>query len=379
MNNQDAVQANLALRSILLQTGIRNRKNIGTFVGAIGQTQRIKLLNVGITTSLDLVVTLAVTIAVAIAVPSAKAPWNLINKIKITDYDQTDRIQLSGQQLYILNSVRRRQPFGFLNQPVGGTGIVTNPSTPTAIGNGVIQFYISVPIALNDNQWDGLAQDLTGAIYSQTGVGEFYLTIDWNPTLVSNGVIDAVYAGAGTTTVIVNAGVNAGPQVTVFQNYILPQPVQGMKNLPIPLIDIMSVYELNGNLKTNDNFAINQERLINLPNVRRVLGVYLNFVNNNAYSATDLTLLRYIVNGNNVMKEWTQFAQIVEQRLVCEGDLCAGCYFWSFRDHPIETAIYGNVQLGMTPNALAGVYYAEIGYESVYTKGSALPGQYQAA
>lgn len=372
------MQNNLQARALLLQTGIRQRKNLGVTTGALGQTSRIKLFNVGILTSIRLYVTCPITIGVAVATLSQRGPWNLISRVRVTDYDGTDRVNVSGLQMYIMDSVRNGEAYGWNNNQaaVAGAGIVSNPSAPTAVGNGTISFYLDVPLALNDNRRDGLMQDLTGAIYAQTGVGELYLSIDWNNLLYGNANIEAVYSGAGTTTVALN-GV-AGPSVQVWQNYIMPQPVNNQGQLPIPGIDLTSVYELNGNLRSTDNLAANTEKLMSYPNVRRVLGAYFNFINNGAMSATDVTGFRLIVNGNNILEEYTQIAQQLEQRIALSGDLGAGIYFWQYRDHPVETAIFGNVQLGITPNAVAGNSYVEIAYESTYTKGTALPGLQQA-
>lgn len=372
------IQRNLMLRTALLQTGVPQRKSLGTTTApALGSTTRIKLFNVGILTSLIIQVVCPVTIGVAVAAISSRGPWNLISRIRLSDYDGTDRLNLSGFQLYILNCIRRRQAYGWANQVAASAGVISNPSIPTAVANGTISFFLEVPVCINDNRWDGLNQDLTGAIYAQTGVGELYLTIDWNSSLYTNGAIDSVYSGAATTTVALN-GVT-GPAVTVWQNYIFPQSL-GKSGIPLPYIDLSSVYEVAGNIRSTDNIATNSEKLINFPNLRKVLGAYINFVNNGAVSSTDLSLLRTIVNGNNILNEQSQALQIIQQRLITEGDICAGgAYWWNFRDRPIETALFGNVQLGITPNVVAGTCFFEQCFESVYTKGAALPGMVQSS
>lgn len=373
------VQKNLMLRTALLQTGVPQRKNLGTTVGVLGQSSRIKLFNVGILTSLRILVSVPITIGTATAVPSVRGPWNLIQRLRLSDYDGTDRVNLSGFQLYELDSVRRRQAYGYNNQnQVSAAGIIVNPNVPTAVGSATLSFVLEVPVCVNDNRADGLNQDLTGAIYAQTGVGELYLTIDWNPNLYVNGSIDAVYSGAPTTTVVLN-GV-AGPSVTVYQNFIFPQTLQG-GGVPLPVIDLSSVYELAGNIRSADNLAQNSEKLLNFPNLRRVLGAYFNFVNNGTVSSTDVSNLRVIVNGNNILYEANQTLQIIDQRLYCEGDIVLGGFYWlSFRDRPIETALFGNVQFGLTPNAvITGVAFIEQLFESVYTKGAALPGMQQSS
>ena len=374
-NAMTDARQNMYLRTALLQTGLTQRKNLITQLGALGQTSRIKLFNVGILTSLRMYVTCPITIGTAIAVPSARAPWNLLNRVRVQDYDGTDRVNLSGFQLYVLNCIRRRQPFGWNNQQaaVAGAGVVTNPSIPTAVGSAVLSFWLEVPICINDNPWDGLNQDLTGAIYAQTGVGELYLVIEWNSLLYQNGNIDAVYSGAPTTTVVLN-GVT-GPTVQVFQNYIFPQKVGN--GVPLPPIDLSSVYELAGAIRSTDNIAVNSEKLISFPNLRRVIGAYVNWYDNNTVSATNLNLLRILVNASSTMYENSQFAQVIEQRLILEGDIGASIYFWNFRNKPIETAIFGNVQLGITPNAVVSNPFAEFMFESIYTKGAALPGMIQ--
>lgn len=366
--NQQLMQ-NLQLRSALLASAPRMRKKLGTFSTATaGDTTRIKLFNVGIITRLLVLVEVNVTIGTAVGVASARAPYNLINRIRLTDFDGTDRLNMTGFQLFCLNSVRQRAPYGINNE--GLTAVATLPDQPLAVGAQTIRFLLEVPVAYNPES------DLRGAILAQTAVGEMFLNIDWNGTLYANGGIDAVYSGGATTTVVL-AG--TGYSATVFQEYLLPQSLGGQ--VPLPMLDLMTVYELAGNLRATDNIAAAQERLINYPNVRSVIGAYVNYVNNNAMADTDLTSMRVIANGNNVLREYSRVDKIHEQRLFLNGDLKEGAWWELSRDKPIETALYGNVQIGFTPAAYTGGAgtYLEIGFESFYTKGAALPGLTQAA
>src|SRR4051812_11399791 len=134
-NQQSDINAvagqNAAMRAALLATAPRMRKNLGSSGSTTGQNTRVKLFNVGVITKLQLYVTCAVTIGTAIAVPSAKAPYNLISRVRVTDFDGTDRINFSGLQLFILNCVRTRSVFGLHNST--NTAVFTNPSVPTAV------------------------------------------------------------------------------------------------------------------------------------------------------------------------------------------------------------------------------------------------------
>jgi hypothetical protein len=369
---QQAFAQNAAMRNALLASAPRMRKDLGVTVGTIAGTTRIPIYNVGIITALQIAVTCPISIAVAIAVPSPRAPYNLISRIRLTDYDGTDRISWSGFQLFVIDSVRMRIPTGINNQgpivTVGGSsvlgGIISNPNTPTAIGNGILSFLLDIPVAYDPES------DLRGAILAQTAIGQMQLTIDWAPTLYGNGNLDAVYFGAPTSTVALN-GVT-GPSVQVWQEYLMPQTVQNI--LPIPGIDLQTVYELAGNIRDTANLAVNAEKLLSYPNVRSVIGAYACYMNGTVMLATDVTKFRIIANGNNILRDQTLFSQQVAQRNYLEGDIAFATYFNLHRAKPIETALFGNVQWGITPGVVNANALLEIGYESFYTKGSALPG-----
>lgn len=376
-NAATAIQQNNQLRALLLGSAPAMRKKLGTFTGGtLGGSTRVKLFNVGITTRILLDVTATVDIGTASATPSPKAPFNLINRVKLTDFDGTDRINASGYQLYVLNSVRRRMNYGYNNG--AATAVLSNPATPTAVGNTqTLRFQIEVPLAFDP------MSDLRGALLTQTAVGEAQINIDWNNVLLQNGNADAVYQGGGTSTAALSAGTSIS--VTVFQEYLLPQPLaNGL--VPIPTLDVLTVYEFAGALRSTDNLAANQEKLVNYPNLRSVIGCYVNFVNNGVMNAapTDIASIRLIANGNNVFREYGPTDKLFEQRIamVDGSDLRPGTYFELHRQKPIETALFGNIQLGVTPSAVNGSSANtnfEIGFESFFTKNSTLPGLSQSA
>lgn len=368
-----AAQNNVGMRAALLSSAPRMRKNLVTQQSQSGQTSRIKLFNVGVLTKLQLYVTAAVTIGTATAVPSTKAPWNLIQRIRLSDYDGTDRINISGFQLFILNCVRSRDNFGYHNS-AGVVATFTNPVVPTAVGNGTVSFFIDVPVAYDTENVVVQLQDLRGAILSQTAVGEMYLSIDWIPSYYGNGDVDSLYQGAATTTVIANGANNIN--VTVWQEYLLPQAIGGNGLIPLPGIDLMTVYELAGNVRSSDNLAIGTEKLLNYPNVRSVVGGYFNYVQGGTQTQGKINNFRLIANGNNILRDHTELSQLFMQRNYMQSamDTVPGAYWISHRDKPIETALFGNVQMGVTPNTVGANPYIELMWESFYTKGQALPG-----
>jgi len=376
-NAMVAAQQNAAMRAALLATAPRMRKNVATVNGQAGQTSRIKLFNVGVITKLQLYITAAITIGTAVATPSTKAPYNLISRLRLTDYDGTDRINISGFQLFMINNVRMRSLFGLHNTPAVAP-VFNNPQVPTAVGAGTVSFFMDIPLAFDTDNVVPQLQDLRGAVLAQTAVGEMYLAIDWIPSYYGNGDVDSLYSGAATTTVVANGTNNI--TCTLWQEYLLPQAVGAQGEIPLPGIDLMTVYELNGNVRSSDNLAVNTEKLISYPNVRSVIGAYFNYVQAGTQTQGKLNSFRLIANGNNVLLDHSELSQLFYQRdyMLCNMDTVPGAYFRPHREKPIETALFGNVQMGITPNAVGANAYIEIAFESFYTKGQALPGLNQA-
>jgi hypothetical protein len=99
-----------------------------------------------------------------------------------------------------------------------------------------------------------------------------------------------------------------------------------------------------------------------------------------ANANADIKQFRIIANGNNVLWDNTADGQLFEQRVYNGGDIRPGTYFWNSRNKPVETAMYGNVQIGITPLVVTvGNTYMAIAFESFYTKGATLPGLSQAS
>jgi hypothetical protein len=373
--DEAAINMNLRMRQMLLGSSPRENVNLNTYNTGLGGTIRIKANNVGVGTKFLLYVTAAVTIGTATAVPSAKAPYNLISRIRFTDYDGTDRFNISGFQLFVLNCVRRRSFYGYNNE--AATAVLANPVVPTAVGAGVVSFFIEVPLAFDVDNPVVMAQDLRGAMMMQTAVGEAYLNIDFTNSLYTNVDVDSLYAGAGTTTVALTTALGIG--VTCWQEFIMPQAIGPNGEIPIPMIDINTVYEFVGNIRSSDNLAANAQRLFPYPNLRSVIGSYFNFVSG-AVLANTVTGLKLIVNANNIIMDDSRDSRWFKQRLFLNGtDIAPGVFFYPHRDRPVETWLFGNYQMGFTPSAVGTNPYVESGFESFYTKGAALPGVPQAS
>lgn len=371
-------QQNAMMRQMLMQSSPLMVKKVGTFTGTLGGNTRVKLFNVGLITRLMLKVTVNTTIGTATATLGPKGLNALLSRVKLVDFDGSDRVNATGFQLYQRNSLRRRKTstFGYANvmsnvsNNAATTAVAPGETFPIvngAVGTNNQVAFVEVPVCR-----DVEAGDLRGIILAQTTVGELSLSIDWASAAFANGDDDRVFNGAATTTVAVNS-----ISVDVYQEYFLPQAIQGI--VPIPQIDTMTVYELSGGVRTSDNIAAGTEKLLSLPNVRQIHGVYASYLNNSRLGgsafANDMSQIRLIANGNNVLREYEILMQYQEQRQYLGADLPRGTYFMDFSTSPLQTNLYGNIQMGFTP---AGTVTAganiEVMYESCYVKGQALSG-----
>lgn len=382
---QDIIVQNAQMRGALLALSPRMRKNLGNFSGGVlGGTSRIKIFNVGIITELRVRHLSALDLGAGVATPSPQAPFNIVSKYRLTDFDGTDRVNVPGYALWLMNSARNKTAWGYHNFGASSGGAVSpDPVVPTlaAAANQTFSSWNTIPLAYDKEE------DLRGAILAQTALGEMYLNIDWNNSLFGSGLADSLYNG-GTASAIVNAGNSL--QAQVWQDFLLPQSVGGAS--PLPQLDLLTVYELNS-LRSSDNIAIGQEKLVNYPNVRQVWGSYIWYVNNGVMTpvttavggviTNDMSQFRIIANGNNVLYDNSMLGQLFEQRqfMFADNDLRPSSYFFDHRKRPIETSVYGNVQLGLTPSAYtaSGNTYFGVAFESMYTKGSVLPGLSQAS
>lgn len=367
----DYAANNLRMREALVATSYRATKRLGTFTATtLGETIRVKLYNVGITTRLLARVRGRVDVDVA-AVAHAWAPHTFLSRINLTDYSNQDRVKCSGIDLYSINSVRRRSPWGLNNE--AAAAVFTNPTAmPTAVGdNQEFEYWLEVPLAYDE-------EDLRGMMLSQTSVGDAYLNLTVNPTALTVANVDNLYL-SGTVTVPASGSLCT---VEVWQDYIYPQNVQY-----IPPLDVATVYELEGALVSSDNLTVGGEKLISIPNVRSVIGTHLGYVFNNtvavaqtaAANTTDITQWRLIANGTNILQDESDRARMMQMRMWLNSDLMRGRYFWQYRSRPIETALLGNVQIGLTPANADANSRVHVCHESFFVSGLALPGIPQSA
>jgi len=364
-------QQNAMARAMLLQTGVPMVKQLQPVVGALGGSMQIPLQRMGILTGVTLDVSLPVTVATAALVQSMFGPYNLLNKIKYTDFSGTDRVNTSGYALWALECARKGDLLGnaIAASQLSGMGVQdTNIlNFPTAIGAQNINFQIYVPIAYD------MHNDLRGAVLAQTTLGDHYITLQIANSLLAaaNGDNYVSPYAVGTT------GTGAGGSVTViaYQHYIQPQ--SNDPNL-LPLIDLSTVYGIDGNYIDTSNIAAGMPRYLNYPNNQAVLSALYVFDNGGigTLNGTDITKISLIANSNTVFREYSPRILRGQMRDAIGSDLAPGTYYLGSRRQPILTQLFGNVQAKFDIASVAGAGPVQFisQYESFYPSGSPLPG-----
>lgn len=371
MNGQQLspLQLNMLARQNLLATGIAMVKKLQPVNGALGSQLKIPLLRMGIMTGVLLHFTVPVSIATAPAVASPVAPFNIAQLVTYNDFAGTQRTRTNGFQLFAAQSMKQGDILSAApNQAyAGGNGPTFNYDTnilqqPVAVGDGNIRFSLYVPMA-NDP-----SSDLTGAVLTQTNVGEHFIDVQLANSLVNADPWLAPYVSGDVTA-------NGNVVVEAFQMYIQPQNM-GAENLPV--IDLSTVYGFEGAYQTTANIGAGQETFVNYPNNRSVLSTLITFENGNAFTANgeDVTSITLLANSNTNFREMTPRFLREQMRNIVNADLPAGTYYIGSRRQPILTQLYANVQARFLIASVqpTGVKQLNSQFEVMYPSGSPLPG-----
>ena len=376
MNSQPSAatiaQQNYMNRQNLIQTGLHMVKQLQPVTtNALGGTIKIPLERMGIMTGIMLDISVPVTPAAGGGTPSPFGPYNFVNNITYTDYAGLQRIITSGYQLHLLNSIRGSR---FVNNSRTG-GILTVAETnldtnilsfPTAAAAATMSFSIYVPIAYD------AASDLRGAVLSQTIYGDHYVTLTIPQILVGTDPLMFPYQGANAVPL------TAGQNITVqaYQHYIMPQ--QGVANLP--MIDLSTIYAIEGNYSYSANIVAGQAKYLNWPNNRAIMSamhIFDQAATGGTLNGTDINRIVLLGNSNTNIREMSPRYLRNKQRFELGADAPNGAYWISSRTQPITTQLYGNVQTRFDiATAGAGSYFLSQ-FESTYMSGTPLPGVIQ--
>jgi len=371
-NDISPAQQNFLARQNLLATGIPMIKRLQPQQAGLGQQVKIPLLRMGIMTGVLVQFRVPVTVANNNAIPSPFGPWNLVQQIAYNDFAGVQRTRTHGFQLWAAQSFKQGDAVSAIpassisSGATPGLNYNTNIlAQPTATGDGEIYFSLYVPMAYDPNS------DLTGAVLTQTNVGEHYITLQLANAIQGSDPWACPYL-SGDATVTLTTGENI--TIETYQYYVQPQNM-GAENLP--LLDLSTVYGFEGGYQLSANIASGQSTFINFPNNRSILSTLITFENGGAVdpNGDDISQITLVANSNTNFREMSPRLVRETMRNIANCDVAGGTYYIASRRQPVLTQLYANVQAKIDViTAQAGITQFISQFEVQYPSGAPLPG-----
>lgn len=360
-------QMNAFFRSLILNGGVYNGISYPKSVDmwqqlspilpaalAPGSVMTIQIRNVGLVKRLVLEIDGTVTAgstSTQTLTPLGLA--NLISNITFIDLGNNTRINSTGWHLNLVSTVKRRRVYGaaYTSDTPNGYGNVNNrtmfaPATIAATVATPVRFMLEVPFCK-----DGM--DLRGAIYADVTNAVMQVQVTLNPGMFVTSAQDptlAVYQSAGTDlATLSNVSIQAN------QNYLDQLPRDPKTGGPLlPSLDIGTAYLLNN---TAGGLPVaNQDNGTAFVNNRQYESVAWIFDNNGTLNinGSDLNYVAITsANFTNILRVDGQMLCLMERDVIGD-DFPKGTHYLDFRNRPIDTDQYGNMQIIINPSSVGG-------------------------
>jgi hypothetical protein len=300
-------------------------------------------------------------------------PAHALSQVIFNDLQNNTRIQTPGWHLHMINSIKTRRPFGTsfvrttgFDSPInwGSNWLqqISAPATIPAGQPGTIVMWYYVPLAYSDVDW-------RGAVYLNVinATAQLILSFPGNGGVTQNGITIAVQQGADSTLAMY-VGNTAGQSVslvtatsatiTVHQVYMDQLP-SGPQGIILPPLDVSTIYELKQTTLTA--VVPGQDFPYQYPNYRDIVSTVAVFVNDPHAGGRGVggDINYWELLSANFTAIWKKPPALValENRQYLGMDPPPGAYYFSYREKPISTNQYGNMQLVLNAQtALAGAY-----------------------
>ena len=336
-------QMNMAARTAVLGSSVNMTQQVyqTTLSGTVsGQIVNIPLRNVGLLKRLWVEVSFTIVQAASETLSLTKlGPANIFSNVTYTDLSNQQRINTTSAHLHLLSTLKRQFAFGaaFTNDsPVAigsNVAVMIATASVTSVAKTVRMFF-EVPISYTD-------LDLRGAVYSNVVNATQQLSLTVNPSLVIASTGDpgtAVYQSSTT-----DLGTVSSFQVTLYQNYLDQLPM-GQNGPVLPLMDLSTAYLLNNTVASA--ISVNQDFPVSFANFRNFNSIIVGYDNGKTYNAaTDVSRWKLQSANYTNIEDQDPYLVCLKTRNKISDDLPPGWYAFDYRDRPISTQQYGNMQL----------------------------------
>jgi hypothetical protein len=319
-----------------------------------GSVITIQLRNVGLVKRLVVEFSATITAgATSAQALTALGLANFISNVTFIDLGNNTRINSTGWHLNLVSSVKRRRVFAaaYTNDSPNGYAAVNNRvmyAPPTLAANAAtpVRFMLEIPFVKNNH-------DLRGAIFADVTNAVMSVQITLNPQMFVSTTADptlAVYQSAGADLASLSA-----VAVQCNQNYLDQLPRNPQTAAPIlPALDLGTAYLLNntaGGLP-----VINQDNGFAFVNARSYESVAFIYDNNGTLNVngTDLNYVQVTSANFTQILRFDGMMLITTERDILGNDFPRGTHYLDFRHRPINTDMYGNMQLVLNPSSVLG-------------------------
>lgn len=280
---------------------------------------------------------------------------NFFSQVVFTDLSNQQRISTTGWHLQAVASAKRRRPYASaaaldepdsftaptrLSNPFGygnTTSVVSLPATISAATN--FRLFFEVPLAYTDH-------DLRGSVYGNVTNATMNLQLTVNPQLFTvpgaRNVQRGMYSTAGAITLTTFT-------VAVYQNFLDQLPIAQQGGPVLPLLDLSTAYLLNNTAVTGN--ALNQDNPIPYANFRDFMSTTVIYDDPAEFDNTTSAITYWALqsaNYTNIFKTDAPTNYLIS-RLCIGDDFPLGMYYFDYRNKPVSTIQYGNMQLLANP------------------------------
>ncbi len=363
-------QMNMAARNIVLSAGVERLQQIytGSVAPATSGPINIAPRNVGLIRGFLVCVEGSINVDGTDTDTASLAPFgvaNALSNIQFQDLNNITRINCPGWLLALINSAKQPMVFGGAyapNVPIGygnNFDVMVGPSTIADTVTSAVKMYYYVPLAYTK-------LDLRGAMYAGVVNANAQLSLTVNPTPgvdATDRTLAMYYGSDGITW-------SGNVTVTVWQDYIDQLPI-GQNGQPIlPMGDLSLTYQIMQT--TLSGMVENQDFGVPFANYRSFISATVVLDNgvtpflNNGDEVNYFSL--EAANSSLIFKYGPEEAALIGGRNIFMADVPLGTYHFSFRNKPITTQNFGNMQLNVNPNSnINAAASLLVGYEQFAT------------
>lgn len=291
--------------------------------------------------------------AAGVIAQSPRAPYNVFKQVAFEDYLGITRISCGGYSLY-KREIGTKYAFDPSDPEITESYSNTLNQSGVGAGNGAAATYpwafsTVVPIAKNQGTTEG-------SFPFTLPEGENILQVTLNTMKGNLNDFPIKETTAGFTATM------TGTVGCTYYYWDVP------KDTPLPLADFALIHELR-EIRQAENIVAGAEKNFTLPTGRTYYAITQDMVLNDVLDTTDVSEVRFIVDGNTPMLDEKLFAYLSRTRRTYGRDFPTGMFLFDFWRKPWSPSNYGSLQTGITLASTAntaGNTYTSILLESLY-------------